>query len=102
MGKSDNKITSSSGVRGGRGSFKWEEIDPAERDHYLGVSSNHTITRNGKDMLWYAKKKGDKSDKKKRKQLKKIEDELMKAELGIPSRLSAGNTKSVKKESSNK
>ena len=85
MGR-ESKMSSAT-VRGGQSDFKWDKIDESEKDHYLGASSKQTTTRNGKDMLWYTKKKNDKLDKKKKKKIKKIEEELMKAELGIPSRI---------------
>ena len=87
MGRgNDGKITTSSVVRGGKSDFNWDKINPEEKDHYLGVSSNQTTTRNGKDLLWYTKKTDKKLDKKNKKKVKKLEDKLMNAELGISSR----------------
>eukprot|EP00834_Sanchytrium_tribonematis_P002616 NODE_84_length_22354_cov_0.646506.p23 type:complete len:106 gc:universal NODE_84_length_22354_cov_0.646506:17175-16858(-) len=79
----ENKFAVSSNVRGGRDQFKWDNVEYAEREHYLGVSSRQTTTRRGKDLLWYSKEKQDKLDKKKKKKQKKLETELMNAELGI-------------------
>ncbi len=69
----------------GGGNFKWSDVNQNEKDHYLGASANQTTTRNGKDMLWY-KKKADKTiNKKKKKELKTLESDLLRAELGLSS-----------------
>ncbi|KAL1970281.1 hypothetical protein VTN77DRAFT_5441 [Rasamsonia byssochlamydoides] len=85
------------GSRGGRDSFKWEDVkDSAHRENYLGHSIMAPVGRwqKGRDLHWYAKTKqeddakaADQARKEREEEIRRIkeaEQEAMARALGLP------------------
>ena len=81
------------GSRGGRGEFKWSDVQTSShRDHYLGHSVMAPTGRwaKGKDLTWYAKGDTDAAEteankrKEEIKRVKEAESDAMARALGLP------------------
>ncbi|KAL1993848.1 hypothetical protein VTN49DRAFT_2517 [Thermomyces lanuginosus] len=82
------------GSRGGRDSFKWEDVkESAHRENYLGHSLMAPVGRwaKGRDLQWYAKAKDDtaaedeaRQREEELKRIKEAEQEAMARALGLP------------------